>query len=457
MPELNWAFDLDLSQNLVDQYFGPWAIEPERFNAMVARFQGTDLVAHVEANKESFKALGEDAEARSDERRRFDLQGNVAVIPIRGPIQKFASSMSDSTSSVGARRALRAAVRDPDVASIMLVVDSPGGTVAGTMDLAVEVSKAREKKPVYAFLEDLTASAAYWVASQADRIIANSPTALVGSIGTFAVLQDTSEMASKLGVKVHVVRAGDYKGAGSPGTEITDEHLVETQRIVNSLNDRFLEGVASGRGMDLARVKTLADGRIHPAPEAKSLGLVDAIQGFEQTMDELSSKGKVMSKDTTPAAATLSDLKAAFPNASSDFILEQLEKNATMTDVHSAYSRVLEERLQAAEAARKESDEAHAKELEDAQKKSQVTAAGTEALGSKDVKAGDVVSTSGDPVTDFSNLVSDYAAKHGKDRFDAVMACARKHPELHRAYLLATNSTAKARRQLNEKYELENA
>jgi hypothetical protein len=130
------------------------------------------------------------------------------------------------------------------------------------------------------------------VASQASRIIANE-TALVGSIGTYGVVQDTSGMAAMEGVRVHVIRAGAFKGAGTPGTEITAEHLTEMQRTVDGLNEYFLAGVAAGRSMLTAvRVRELADGRAWLAAEAKTLGLIDAIGSFDQALSELQSQAK---------------------------------------------------------------------------------------------------------------------------------------------------------------------
>src|SRR5581483_9650939 len=109
----------------------------------------------------------------------------------QGMLMKGQSSMG-GTSTVMARRDIRQAVADQDVAGILLAIDSPGGTVAGTDDLAAEVRQARTSKPVWAAIDDLGASAAYWVASQTQRVTVNSPTALVGSIGTLQVIRDLS-------------------------------------------------------------------------------------------------------------------------------------------------------------------------------------------------------------------------------------------------------------------------
>ncbi|MHB8862043.1 MAG: S49 family peptidase [Pirellulaceae bacterium] len=137
------------------------------------------------------------------------------------------------------------------------------------------------------FLDDLTASAAYWVASQATKVYANNKTALIGSIGTFAVLIDQSKRAEQLGVKVHVIKAGDFKGTGTPGTAITDKQLAHMQHIVDAANAEFLRGVATGRKMGSLAISAVADGRVHVAAEAKRLGLIDDVKPFDDVVRDL--------------------------------------------------------------------------------------------------------------------------------------------------------------------------
>src|SRR5690606_31819803 len=129
-----------------------------------------------------------------------------------GAMTKQGSSFGGA-STVRTRRAIRSAAADKSVSAIMLLIDSPGGSVSGTSDLADDVANAKKKKPVYAYIEDTCCSAAYWVASQCSAIYAN-PTAIVGSIGTYMVVADYSRMAENAGVKVHCISTGKYKGAG---------------------------------------------------------------------------------------------------------------------------------------------------------------------------------------------------------------------------------------------------
>jgi signal peptide peptidase SppA len=216
----------------------------------------------------------------------YAVSGNgIAVIPIMGPMVKGGGKNGEAD-SVEIRRSLRAAVQDTAIGGIMLVIDSPGGTVAGTDELARDVRSASEVKPTAAHIEDLGASAAYWVASQAGTITANH-TAEVGSIGTMAMVEDSSGAAKADGIVVHVVSTGAYKGAFSPGTEITPDHLAYLQEQANALNTHFMTAVSKGRKVGMSRVETWADGRAWIASTAKDMGLIDGVTRLDDAMRTL--------------------------------------------------------------------------------------------------------------------------------------------------------------------------
>jgi signal peptide peptidase SppA len=180
-----------------------------------------------------------------------------------------------ATATTLVRRDLRALLADESVKSMLIHVESPGGASAGTAELFDEIHAAAKRKTVWAYIDDLGASAAYWAAAGADRIVANAA-AKVGSIGTYAVIVDQSREAAARGLITHVVKAGKFKGMGTAGTQISTEQLAELQRIVDGVNDLFLAGVAKGRRMSIDKVRDLADGRVHLAADALKLGLIDA-------------------------------------------------------------------------------------------------------------------------------------------------------------------------------------
>lgn len=264
----------------LDQWLGLWAIREEEFRAGHALLMGLDIHLHLQGPDP------QKARERADDYGQLTVQDSVAVIPFHGVLMKHASSAQDSTSTVLARRLVREARSNPDVRAAFLHIDSPGGTVAGLQPLVADVAALAAAKPTIAQIENLGASAAYRVASQASKIVA-SPDSLVGSIGTYGVIQDLSAAATLKGIKVHVVKAGAMKGAGVAGTEVTPEILADEQRIVNELNDSFLRDVSTGRGLSMKATRELADGRVHIAAQAQALGLIDGVQATDATWSKL--------------------------------------------------------------------------------------------------------------------------------------------------------------------------
>ncbi len=362
----------------VEQYLGVWAMREQELAIHADLFRGLDIALHL-------KSQGPRMARESADAYTYEVnQSGIATLTLAGPLMKQSSSMSANTSTVEARRALRAAVADDFVKAIVLRIDSPGGTVAGTKELADDIAKAGMKKPVIAYVEDLGASAAYWIASQAREVVANA-TALVGSIGTYGVVHDMSGAAAASGVKVHVVRAGKFKGMGVPGTEVTADHLAEMSRNVNALNSFFLNAVAAGRKMSDEQVAVLADGRTHIASEAKRLGLIDEVEDYDAFLSRVTAQyagsgsgamrtnkpsglavrgtgpvgdsvaseqgDKLMSQEAQgPKPATIAEIKAACDGASSDFVLAQVEAGATLEAAIKAHAKVLSEQLAVARA-----------------------------------------------------------------------------------------------------------
>ncbi len=438
-----------------DQWLGAWAMREENFEAQLHLVQNMSIELHLQtqvAAKEAQATLGESS-GRKLELLKAD---GVATIPLRGSLQKHRASLSNNTSTVEARQLLRMAVNDPEVKGIMLFVDSPGGTVAGTGELAAEVARAAAKKPVYAYCEDLCASAAYWVASQATKVFTN-PTGMIGSIGTYMVVQDYSAAAAQKGVKVNVIKAGTHKGAGVPGTEITADQIGDFQRTVNQLNEQFLQGVAAGRKLSIDQVRTLADGRVHVGSDALALKLVDAVASAEDVVAELIQlssakvKGSRMSTETKPA--TLAEIKTACKGASSDFVLAQLEAGATIEAAKDAWIAQLASDRDAAVTAKTAAETAKSSAEQakvDAEQKLTAKKPGHAPL--KSTAPPVVAEYEGDAVTEWNEKVA-AAKKGGRSQMDAVVSVATKHPELHQAYLAATNPGRKQQRLIAEKFE----
>lgn len=209
----------------------------------------------------------------------------VGVLPLHGPSMK-ARSKYGGYSTVDARRQLRAMAADDRVGAILLHIDSPGGHVAGTKELADDVAAIDQTKPVHAYLEDAGASAAYWIASQARTVTANAM-AMVGSLGTFTVLYDLSKSAEMDGVQVHVVSTGERKGAAAPGTPVTDGDLAEAQRLVDGFDAFFRAAVRDGRELGAKDAAAVWTGAVWLAGEAKDLGLVDRVESLDAAVERV--------------------------------------------------------------------------------------------------------------------------------------------------------------------------
>lgn len=228
------------------------------------------------------------------------LDNGVAVLTICGTLLKYGSGLFALPGMIDYRSELRRLARDEHVQKVVLVFDSPGGEVAGTDDFAEEVRAVAKRKPVVAYCEDLCASAAYWVASQCTSVYANRA-ARVGSIGVYSVVHDDSEAASKEGVRVHVVRSADFKGAGAPGTPVTDEQLADVQRLVDGTHQAFVGAVRRARpGVNTAAF----DGRLYSAREAQRLGLIDDVRRLDTIILNAKPASASQSKPKQRAAVT---------------------------------------------------------------------------------------------------------------------------------------------------------
>jgi signal peptide peptidase SppA len=341
----------------VNCWFGEWAMDERYFGQMQQQLQSLNLNLHLAGTQEN----RQQALDRIDDSFSTTQEG-IGIVCLNGPLMKHASSFSESCSTVAARREIHRMTNDPNIRGICLKIESPGGTVAGTNELARAVAEANAKKPTMAYCSDLTASAAYWIASQCGTIEA-SETTFVGSIGTYCVVMDSSAAADKIGVKVHVVRAGDFKGMGTAGTEITEDQLSEMRSHVYGLNQFFLDAVSNGRKMEMAEVSKLADGRVHLAKDAKSLGLIDKVSSFEDAFDRFakscsfSPSSRIVSTqeendmsatENTVKPVTLAELESKFPKASAEWKIACLKGGFTMEQCTLSHCEILQLEVDAA-------------------------------------------------------------------------------------------------------------
>lgn len=167
---------------------------------------------------------------------------------------------------------------DGSVKALEVYIDSPGGSVAGGEALHDAITLVASRKPVVAVMGGLAASAGYMIAVPAERIFCREGT-LTGSIGVLLEAPQFSGLLQKLGVQVQVLVSGPLKGQPSLTEPLSPEGRQVLQGLVADMYDQFVGMVATGRHMDPARVRELADGRAFTGRQALQLGLVDAIGG----------------------------------------------------------------------------------------------------------------------------------------------------------------------------------
>jgi len=253
-----------------------WAMEPRRLQAHIAEVG--KLAQYITAEKPA------EAAASPEPSPQIDPSG-VATIPITGVMMKeipwyYEALGMAATSTAAAEAQIKALDEDESVKAIVLDIESPGGSIAGVERLAAAISGA--KKPVYAHGSEIMASAAYWVASQADKISANKTTE-VGSVGVYRVIVDSSEAAEKAGLKVHVIRSGEHKGAAIDGAPISEAQLKEEKRLIDQAADMFSSTVAAGRNLPIEQVEYMATGSTWFGNDAQDLKLIDSVESIETT------------------------------------------------------------------------------------------------------------------------------------------------------------------------------
>lgn len=176
------------------------------------------------------------------------------------------------------------ATADDEVRAILLRVNSPGGSAAGSQEIYNAIQRARsEDMIVVASMADIAASGGYYVAAPTDRIYAD-PATVTGSIGAIAMHQDMSGLFEKLGMQHEVVKSGELKDMFSPMGPLTEEAREIMRALVEEVHEQFMQAVAEGRGMDMERVRELADGRIYTGAQAAENGLVDELGGMQEAL-----------------------------------------------------------------------------------------------------------------------------------------------------------------------------
>lgn len=279
----------------------PWLIRPEAARSLLAIAERVEGLA-LEPMVERVEALNAKAGPRLPGSRSATLRaGGVAVVPVHGPIMRHAGMFDDVcgvTSLEGIDRDLEAALASPDVKSVVLHVDSPGGMAADIAEMADKIRAADAVKPVRAYVGNQCSSAAMWLASGAREVVA-SQTAMLGSIGVVLTATDTKAKDEREGVKeIEIISSVSPDKRPDPAT---DAGRAKLQSLVDRLGDEFVDGVARLRGVSRDHVlEKFGKGGQLVGRDAVAAGLADRIGSFDALLREVGANPGASGAPTTP-------------------------------------------------------------------------------------------------------------------------------------------------------------
>jgi protease IV len=222
--------------------------------------------------------------------------GKILLVNLDGVINnKKDRTLSGSTLQLGMVEEIRSIIdkaeKDDKIKALLIKMNSPGGTVTASDIIfhLLKTYKEQSKVRIYIQVMDLAASGGYYIALAGDEIIAH-PTSLIGSIGVIALKVNLQELMSKVGVSWEIVKSGDKKDFMSPFRAFTKEERELFQGAIDRLHNRFVTLIAKNRSaLDISQVRSLADGRVFDAEEAKGLNLIDHIGYVNDTVHRIKS------------------------------------------------------------------------------------------------------------------------------------------------------------------------
>ena len=277
----------------------PWLMLPDALDSLLA-------VADRQGDPEALEArLGRPL----DNTRAVSVRDGVAVIPVTGPIMRYANLLtriSGATSTQELATDIQTALDSPQVRAIVLSIDSPGGEANGINELADMIHAARGKKPIKAYVGGTGASAAYWIASAADEIVVDD-TAMLGSIG---VVLEVAVRKDEAGAKRYTITSSNAPNK-RPDIE-TEEGRAEIAKSIDALAEVFAAKVARNLGVDAADVPAMGDhGGLRVGGAAVEAGLAHRLGSLESLITELARPAATPRKLSMTTVKTTAELQAA--------------------------------------------------------------------------------------------------------------------------------------------------
>ncbi|WOO39996.1 signal peptide peptidase SppA [Rubellicoccus peritrichatus] len=246
-----------------------------------------ETVADFDWDYDTFEQIGIATYIKSEGFRSktdiFSSASKVAVVYAEGDIVG-GEGFPDQVGGERLARELRSLRDDPDVAAIVLRVNSPGGSAVAAELIQREIVLAQNAgMPVIVSMGSLAASGGYWISASADKIYAE-PTTITGSIGVWGLMFNFKDLANEHGVTFDGVKTSEFADLYTISREKTVEEMALIQEFTDFIYDEFIEKVATGRGMTLEAVQEIAQGRVWTGEQAHEIGLVDELGGLEDAI-----------------------------------------------------------------------------------------------------------------------------------------------------------------------------
>jgi len=214
------------------------------------------------------------------------ITNGVAVVQIHGPITIDSTNTLtfSSVSSSSILSNINKAQKNKNIKAIILDINSPGGAVVASKELARVVKES--EKPVIAWIREVGASGAYWIASSADKIVAD-PLSITGSVGVSASYFDISGLLERYDIEYEQVTAGSRKELGTPYKDLGNQERIILQKKIDRIHEIFIKEVAENRNLNSQQIAQISTGEFYLGEEAFKLNLVDTLGGRKEVMQEV--------------------------------------------------------------------------------------------------------------------------------------------------------------------------
>ncbi len=218
----------------------------------------------------------------------YSLTPKIAVVSIDGPImtQKSSTIFGEAQSSRNIAEILREIQSDTSIKGVILDINSPGGSPVASEEISMAIEALKSKKPVYALINDVGASGAFWIAMSTDKVYASSMST-VGSIGVTSATLSFEDLIKDYNITYRRLVAGDKKDMGSPFREMTIEEEAIIQGILDDVHKNFINHVANNRNMSYEQVEIYATGEVFLGSKAKEIGFIDEIGYYPDVVADM--------------------------------------------------------------------------------------------------------------------------------------------------------------------------